>query len=560
MDMKRIWIPAIVCAVLAAVIRLFALIAFEQSVLFEPSATSVHDRSLYIQAIQQVEAGQFWPDGSFDYMPLYPWVMGGISTVFGFSLKLAATTGILVDFFTTMLIVLLARRLGAHIMLASIAGLIYAAYPLAVIYSLMTMPNSLNALGVTAFVFAAQGLYDKPKAWAGLFLGILAGVVALGFAGMLLMAAAVALVLTITSRSIPFMFLFIAGMILPILPVAMHNTKSEGQFVLLTTHGGLNLYMGNHREATGYPLRIKNFRMSAQTMLEDARRFAEQETGRTLSKAESSAWWRDQARAFWRERPAHTFLLTTKKLILFWNFRDVDDMRILEQLRITDPPFRQLVGTPYAVFSMLGVIGLVFTRRAPVIRIALLAGMIGLVLFFITARYRLTFVPVMAGFGVAGVGHMWDDWKNFRFTRTILLLPLFAAILFPFYLRDQRPVDHYNAAIQLMSRERNAEAMNVVERGIAIDPNSADLFFAKGNLLFNDGKFTEAAEAFSQSLVRNPGNPTAVFNHALSLARKGDYCGARDALLRMQQLRMPIDERTESLFQELNAACDSVVE
>jgi hypothetical protein len=558
---KQNWIPVLGCALLAAIIRLLALNIFEQSILFEPVESSVHDRSLYVHAINEVASGNYWPEGSFHYLPLYPWVMGTIAKAFGFSLKLAALFGILLDTCTTVLIVLLARRLGAHVMLAALAGVLFAAYPLAIIYSLLTMPNTLNALGVTAFVYAAQTISakktDRSFPWLAFPLGLLAGIIALGFAGMLLMSVVTFLVITIQKRSIPFMMLGLAGLILPIIPIARHNTAAEGRLVLLTTHGGLNLYMGNHEHATGYPLRIKNFRMSAQSMLEDAHRYVEQEVGHPLTKAESSAWWRDRARAFWREHPGQSLFLTIKKVVLFWNFREVDDLRMLEQLRILDPPFENFIGTPFALFSMLGIIGLFFVRSATVPRLALLAGMAGLVMFFITSRYRLTFVPLMAGLGAAGLGVMWQEWKDKKYWKLIQLVPMITLILFPFYMRDQRPVDYHNAAIQLMNRGRDAEAASVVARGLEIDPNSADLYFARGNLFFKQEKFTEAAVAFNQSLACNPDNPTTAFNLALSLARKGDYCGARDALLKRKNLKLPSDDKVDDLFNELDAACDA---
>lgn len=227
-------------------------------------------------------------------------------------------------------------------------------------------------------------------------LGLLAGVFALGFAGMLLMSGAAAILIAWRFRSIVLPLLFLCGVALPIAPISIHNTRAEGQFILLTTHGGFNFYMGNHREATGYPLRVKHFRLTARAMLEDAHAYAEQQTGYLLSKAESSGWWSDQARLFWRECRFNTLLLSGKKIFLFWNFRDVDDMRMLEQLRITDPVFHHWTGTPFALFGIMGLIGFFYARGAPAPRLMLLTGMAGLVLFFITARYRLTLVPLMA--------------------------------------------------------------------------------------------------------------------------------------------------------------------
>jgi len=535
--------------------------SFHASMLFAPAESGGHDRSVYLQAINRIASGLFWPEGSFDHLPLYPWLIGFLSSLFGHPLVTAAVFGVACDAATTWLIVLFALRLGAPRKLAVIAGCLYAVYPLAVIYSLMTMPNSLNALGLTLFAWLTHRIWistNQPD-WKSVgALGLFAGIMTLGFAGLLPIAVAVAVLFAIRYRSLITPLVFLIAFALPITPVARFNSQAEGQLVLLTTHGGFNLYMGNHREATGYPLKVKNFRMTARLMLEDAHSFAEQQTGRDLSKAASSTWWSQQARTYWIERPFGALMLTIKKAALFWNYRDVDDLRILEQLRITDPAVHGWSGTPFAIFGVIGLIGLLYARGATVPRLIFLIGATGLILFFITARYRLTFIPLMAILGAAGVPAWWAETRQ----KPARHIPVFIAILiivfFPFYIRDQRPVDHYNAAIHLMQAGRETQALSVVDAGLVIAPENAELHFARGNLFFKQGRYRDAAASYAQALSLNPNQPTAVFNLALSLTREGNYCGARDALLEMQRAGLPIDERSQALFRDVSAGCETL--
>lgn len=545
------------CVFVGFSLRLAALLAFRDSVLFEPIEGGGHDRSIYQQAIAAAGEGSFFPEGAFEFLPLYPWLMGLLAAVTGYSPVVAAIVGITCDSITVAMIILLACRIGARPWLAAAAGLLYAGYPLAVIYSLLTMPNTLNAMMVTAFVYMASVL--KPSGWkraAGL--GLMAGAAALGFAGMLLVGAAVVLVwvhgaswrhrLALTAA-------FAAGLVLPLAPVAWHNSRAEGRFVLLTTHGGFNLYMGNHERATGYPLRVLDFRMTARDMLEDAHRHAERMSGQGLTRAESSDWWSRKAKSYWSEEPAKALALTLRKVMLFWNGRDVDDLRMLEQLRLIDPFFRSMPGTPFALFGFLGLTGLFFARRAGVPRAALLAGMTGLVLFFITARYRLTLVPVMAVLGAGGLTVISGHWRAGMRKRSLWLMPLAGLVLFPFSMRDQGPVDHYNVAIQLISSGREGEAMEIVRQGLERYPEYPDLHFAHGSILYKANRFGEAAMAYQQALLRNPNHPTAVFNLALSLARAEEYCAARDVLAGALDRGVALDARARQLLAELAAAC-----
>jgi len=539
-------------AIAAVLYRILVLFVFKESVLFEPLPGSVHDRSLYLLAITQVSGGAFFPNGAFEYLPLYPWVVGLLGSWFGPGLWLAALFGVVCDALTTGLVVRLTQRLGAAPYAALIAGLLYAFYPLAVLYSLLTMPNSLNALGVTALVYLAQR--SSPWTWkTSLLLGLLAGATALGFAGMMLIAFAVAVAGWVQGAFRPraAALLFLLGLAIPLAPVAYHNTRAEGAFVLLTTHGGLNFYMGNHERATGYPLRVENFRMTAKAMLEDAHRHAEAQASRPLKRSESAAWWSGQARAYWREHPWAALKLTARKLMLFWNCREVDDLRMREQLRIAAPAYRLLTGAPFAVFGLLGLYGLVYARGGAVTKTALLAGMAGLVVFFITARYRLTLVPLMAALGMAAATGELPRRKQGRWW---VLAAAAAVVFFPFSIRDQRPVDYYNVAIQLLSLDRGGEAARVIDEGLAIAPDSAELHFARGTLLFKQEDFHGAAAALSESLRANPHQPTAWFNLALSLARGGDYCAARDALEEALRRQQPLEPRALELLRELRAA------
>lgn len=535
----------------AVVVRVVGLLLFQGSVLFEPLALSGHDRTLYHAAMGAVSRGVFFPVRAFEFLPLYAWVTGTIGMVTGPSLIMAAVFGIACDAATTLLIVLMAQRLGAGRGWAGAAGFFYAVYPLAVIYSLLTMPNTLNTLGVTLFVYAAMRL-EKPTLLKAALLGLLAGVFTLGFAGMILIGLAVMGVIAWRARAWTALGVFILGMALPVAPVAIHNSRAEGQFVLLTTHGGFNFYMGNHEQATGYPVRVRDFRLTALDMLDDAHRYAEQQAGGSLTRAESSDWWKSEGLRFWREHPGQALLLTGKKVMLFWNHREMDDLRMLEQLKVADPAFRFLPGIPFAIFALLGLIGLFLPRQATVPRAALLAGMFGLAIFFITSRYRLPLVPVMAALGMAGLA---ESFRGGKYIRTAWLVLMMVVILFPFAARNQKPVDYYNVAVHLLNAGMEQQAQRVIAEGLEEAPDFAGLSSVRGMLLFKQENYAEAAAAFERSLELFPANGRDAYNLALCLARLERFCDARDRLVAARDAQVRLDDAALQLLRELENAC-----
>lgn len=521
-------------ALAALAVRLWFLGRFAATPLFTQVAGG-HDRALYHQAAQAVAGGAWWPDGSFAFLPLYPWVLGLLYAAVGSHLMAAAVLGLLCDGLTTFLLVALARRLGASPRWALATGLLYALYPRAIVYSTLTMPTSLNVLLVTALAFALARETPYSRAgWAGI--GLLAGITGLGYPAVwpvvILLAVLAALNwsrLPLPRLHLPF---FLAAALLPALPVAIHNTRAEGQLTFLTTHGGINVYMGNHERATGYPLRIRDFRLTATDLLEDAHRAAELEVGHPLSRAQSSAWWSAQARRFMREHPGAALRLTARKFRLFWSHTEVDDLRMVEQVQLMN---HQLTGPwwiPFGLFSATGLLGLLMTRGAAPVRLLFWTGLAGVVSLFITTRYRLPLTPLLAAFGAAGLTTLIRDLRarSRLATHALVLAVAIGLAAWPGGVPDVRATDYYNASVQWLAAGHADEALVTARAGLALNPTFADLYHAEGSALFKQEQFGLAAASFAKALAMRPNHANARYNLALSHARAGQLTEALQVL------------------------------
>ncbi len=552
-DRANLAVALIAVALGALLLRVWFLGEFAESPLFPP-VVGGNDRAIYHEAAQ----GPLWPEGAFNYMPLYPTILRAVYAMTGPRLHAAALFGIACDVATVALIVLTAVRLGSRPLLASAAGALYALYPLAIAYAQLTMPNTLNALLVAVFAYASLAA-PRDRVWSSIALGLIGGVAALGWAAWISMGAAwVAFDIARGPdrwKRMRHGAWFALAFALPLLPVAWHNTRAEGHFVLLTTHSGLNFYMGNHERATGHTVRIRDFRMSAVALLEDAHRAAELETGRTLTRAESSRWWSRQARAFWREQPLAALRLTLRKALLFWNRVEVDDLRMVEQARLLIGCFTTPWWPGFAAIGVIGLIGLFRAPRASALKVLAIAGIASLVMYFITARYRLTLAPLLLALGAAGVTGIIDDFLARRyFIACFVLLTSAVLVFFPLHVRDLRATDHYNAALQLLQANRAEEALRVAEAGLRIDPQYAPLHQARGEALFTLESFDLAATAFAECLRADPSQTQAIYNLALSLARAGDICGAR-RMLESARLQRELPPRAAQLLHDLIPHC-----
>jgi hypothetical protein len=545
--------PEVIVFLVALVVRLLYLSAWASSPFFVP-VTGGNDRSLYDSVARTVAGGQILPKGVFQYMPLYGWFLGAIYAVSGkLALSAAGLVGAILDAVTAALIVVASRAAGATRPAPAIAGGLYALYPLAIVYSVVTMPNTLNALLLLCvamgFMRLARGA--PPLRW--LLCGLLAGVASLGFAGMLLVAVAGAIAVAAFGLKRGVVDLrgfmaFLAGFMLPIAPVAVHNTRAEGSFVLITAHGGFNLYMGNHEGATGYPMQLPGFRGDQGSLLADAWNEVEREQGSRPTAAQFSRYWSSKARTFIFGSPADAARLYLSKFMKFWNLREYDDMRLLPMVRLAGIAFSSPLWPGFGIAAFLGLCGLAGTRGNAPLRVVLAAGVVSLLIFFITARYRLTLVPILLVFGAlaltrwrelamrAALERAQDAWKGIGCAAATAGC---AAVLvcWPIPQGDFRALDRYNVAAHLLDRGMAEEALTQAKAGIDLDPGLADLHFVAGNALFGLGRFEQAAQAYREAIGRQPAHAGAHFNLAVTLKSQGRSAEA----LREAQMALKID-------------------
>ncbi len=75
----------------------------------------------------------------------------------------------------------------------------------------------------------------------------------------------------------------------------------------------------------------------------------------------------------------------------------------------------------------------------------------------------------------------------------------------------------------------NDEAIRLVDKAVAIDPQSALFRFHQGSVLMNAKKLPEAIAAFRQAVTLQPGMSQAYYNLANALRASNDWTGAIDA-------------------------------
>ena len=95
-----------------------------------------------------------------------------------------------------------------------------------------------------------------------------------------------------------------AGLALGLAPAAVRNAIVAHQFSLVSSHGGLNFYIGNNARASGFYQLVAGVAPTITGQEVDTRRVAERALGRSLSDAEVSGYFVDEASTWIRAAPS----------------------------------------------------------------------------------------------------------------------------------------------------------------------------------------------------------------------------------------------------------------
>jgi tetratricopeptide (TPR) repeat protein len=292
---------------------------------------------------------------------------------------------------------------------------------------------------------------------------------------------------------------------------AARNYAVSGDLVLIASHGGLNLYIGNHDRADGTYTPVPGITPSIAGQAGDSERVAEASVGRNLSPGEVSNYFTGRAIEWVTGHPSDALRLTVRKIGLLLNRVDVPlNYSYAFYAREPSSFLRVLAVGPWLLLP-LGVIGLVW----PALRItrsgywlwAMFVPVYGaaVVLFFVTDRYRMPlFVPLCATAGAALL-------RCFDLLRTrqlgALLMPAGAvtvATLVAFAnlgLDNGLGAEQTRKAVWLIEQGSFDDAIRYVDQIADRHSHPGVLRFRVGQALLDAGRSADAARYLAEAVA-----------------------------------------------------------
>lgn len=518
------------------------------------------DTRFYYELSLQLVSGSGMPGGALTFNPLYPAFLVIVFRLFGDSLTAVRVVQGVIGLFT----ILLAYRAGSLLAVPGdrnrprgwLIGLISAALMLLYAHFLM-YEGSLLATSIVTFILLAvfvialqldQDVHGVRKTTVGskrtppwlqaLGAGLLIGAGALGRPNLFfLLAAAVPLWILVRHpnrrRGARCAVLCILGTVLLLLPPIIYNASRTGRFVPVTTHGGINFYIGNRPGSAGKYDPPEGMRADMRGLVEDARIIAEQRTGRSLTDAEVSDYWFDEAMESISRDPAGWIALLGRKLLLFFNGAELADVIDISFYRDACPVMK-LLFLPFVVISSLSILGMVALARSgrnrSIVFVFIGAALASVLLFYVNSRYRIPAVPILILCGAVALAWLVGEFERRRWRSVVLAACLFAAV-FVFVANRRLFVVNRSAMYTFFGHhyiESNeiAKAEQAFAEAYRLDPQNTATQINYARVLLKRGKPEEARRYYSSAFAAAPGFPVLAIEYGSLLDQLGDREGA----------------------------------
>jgi hypothetical protein len=426
-------LPLAAILILALVVRVVYVLQSQES----PSFTQPSMDALYhLDWARAFSRGESIHPGAFFRAPLYPWFLGLCLEVFGERLLLVRLLQAVIGTVSVLLVHLVgARAFGRRTGL--LAALIASLYWVIVYFEGELLLPVLEILFDLLAIWLSLRAAERGTRGSAALAGAAWGLSAIVRPNVLLFAPLVLLWLGWRSLSssgdrpssgttgggrvrwryhLPLAFAL--GLAVPIAPITAYNRISGGEWVLVSSQGGVNFWIGNNPQSDGVTAIVPGTRADWWGGYHDAIRIAEEAEGRTLASSEVSRFYSRKAWDWILSNPGSASRHLLWKLRLFFTDWELANNASERFFAYRFGPILRLLPIGFGVLAPLAILGLLATARAwrrtfplwgflPVYTASVVA-------FFVCSRFRAPVLPVMAILAAEACFHVLDLARHRR--------------------------------------------------------------------------------------------------------------------------------------------------
>ncbi len=520
----------------------------------------IMDAAVHLEWAQRILDGNLLGSDAFFRAPLYPYLLALLQAISGGDLFAVRLLQHVIGVVGVWGIYRLARHLHSE-SAAKIAGLGAAVYLPLIYFENELLLDFLLVPGMLLIGYTAYRYHRNPSSRAVLFLGGATGLFAITRPNILLCVPVIIIAVWLWARQVNLtrrtmmVGILLVGLLIPILPVTLHNAIVGDDFVLISSQGGINFYVGNNAEADGLSAAMPEPWGHTWTMA-DVHHHAEETVGEELKPSGASWFWLQKGLQWWEDNPGEATALLWKKAVLLLTNTEVANNQNIRHFHDQYAPLARWLPLSFGIVAPLGLIGLLLAARdnrvARLLLWLMVVYAISVIIFFVPARFRLPLVPLLfIGFGV----FLWKLVRSLArrkihsFVIPAIAAGLFMVVAFGNWYPTQPATDvqaifqlgnaalrkgnlteaeeyfqqvlsldpnyravHLNLGVVHLRRGHPASAQREFEEELKVNPNSDRAYANLSSVYALQGRRIEAARAGEKALEINPNNPTARFN------------------------------------------------
>jgi len=500
------------------------------------------DAATYNQWARRIVANGDWLGTEPFFMsPLYAYFLATIYTLFGESLTAVRVIQAAAGVGTALLVFLCGEKLFSR-QTGFIAGILAAVYGPFLLSNILLLVETVKVffLILTFWFLLTAGERNGRWWWFGAGCGLGCAVLCRPTDLLLVPVIATWILLVLKkerSVHVSQVIAIAAGLILIVAPVTVRNYMVSGEFIPVTSNGGLNFFLGNNPDGAGVYANVARLDLANDP---DGRVYLEAQTGRTLSHSEVSSIWMERASDFIAKEPFSFLSLLAKKLLLFFHYKEIGQLGY-NYVFVREYAIPILSFAPaFLVVGPLGILGVVCSlkRRKTLLLLYgfLAAEILSVVLFFVTDRFRLSSIPFLMIFAGYGLVELYGVLGR-RETRTlgmyglILCLAVTAMTVLNVEIHDEFSLEWEYVGLLHFNAKNNRAALQAFQQA----GRSKDSFHLRnniGNVYVAQGQTEAAIEQFRIAHSMDSSQAISMFSMGTAYASRQDWLPALHAFER----------------------------
>lgn len=489
------------------------------------SSSLILDEKSYVQgAMLLLKDGL--PDRPFYQAPLYPFLIAGMFSLFGFSLFFLKMLNVLFGLLTLFLLFRLALVLfdkktalfSASLMIFS--GLLYFTQGL-------ILKISISLFFFTGFLYFVVLFFRCKKicflVLSALFLSILS----------LLRENAVILIVPtlLCFFLIPvklqkklisaFLFLLVFSAILS--PFAVFNSMKSGSLTITSSQAGHNFYIGNNPASYGRYTSVSGIESNPFYQEKTFTETAKEQTG----THQPGSYWIKKALQSIQEDKKRFLRLLMIKTWLFFNDYEIPNNRNFYFERSFFAPLLYLFPISFGILFPLSLVGCISSLKKRRLEEIFLISVffvyaISVILFYVLSRYRILIWPIAILYAARGFIVLLQYMRNLQIKRLLLTLTLIAAVSlfsfhvievegrlnpFPTFSREELHTKEfsyvlYNMGAVFFQNGEFSQARGILQTLIQVNPDYTYAYYMLARINAEMKNFDEMVQNYSIVLKR----------------------------------------------------------